>query len=510
MTDPVAPLPARSMDERIFQTSLDLILTVDGRGTIKRVSPSSLRLLGWTPQEMVGHSGREFIYPEDLDSTRTQMRRARRGHLTTNFDCRYIHRNGQIVPMAWTGVWSEQDREHFFIGRDMSERIAIEDRLSHLQRMKALGQLTGGIAHDFNNLLGIITASLDLLLQMPALPAEASGLAQSAINAAERGADLVRQLLAFARQQPLKPQRIDTNGLIGNLALLLGRTIGQNIQVTFRPGADTSPVHADPANLEAAIANFAVNARDAMPEGGRLLIETGNSELDADYAQRNPGVSAGEYVVISVTDTGTGIPPAVLDRIFEPFFTTKEAGKGNGLGLSMVFGFVQQSGGHVKAYSEVGHGTTIRMYLPRAGEAAASPPTETEEVPTSAAGRERILVVEDNDGVRQLVLLQLARLGYDVLEASAPAQALKLLDSGEKVDLLFTDIIMPGGMNGHVLAREAASRRPGLKVLFTSGFPGAVLAHDSATLDAGNLLSKPYRLQELAEKIRSALRHSQA
>ena len=496
---------ARSINQRIFDTSQDLILVVDRKGTFLRVSPSSKTILGIPPDEMIGRSAADFIFADDLESTRTDMRLARRGRATRNFDCRFVHKDGRPVPLAWMGVWSEPEQQHFFIGRDMTDRLAAEERLCHAQRLESVGELTGGIAHDFNNLLAIVMGSIDLMFDVPNLPAEAAERGRAALHAAQRGAELTRRLLAFARKQPLKPQVLDANALVGNLTGLLSRTLGQHIEVAFTGAPDLWPVFIDAANLESAITNLAVKARDAMPDGGRLMIETRNEILDADYARENPGALPGEYAAVLVSDNGNGMPPDVLNRIFGPFFTTKEAGKGTGLGLSMVFGFVKQSGGHVRAYSEVGHVTTMWLYLPRAVSAATSDTAAGKTLREESKNNEHVLVVEDNDAIRQLVLVQLTRLGYRTLEANGAEDALQILDGAEAVDLLFTDIVMPGGMSGHALAQEAVKRRPGLKVLFTSGFPGALLAEVEGIGAADAILTKPYRTQELARKIRSTL-----
>jgi PAS domain S-box-containing protein len=491
----------RSINQRIFETSIDLILVADRQGVISRVSPSVEDILGYRPEELAGRNAGDLVHPDDLESTRRQMREGRRSGSTRRFDCRYLHKDGRLVTLAWTGVWAEPDQQHFFIGRDMTERLAAEERLRHSQRLEAIGQLTGGIAHDFNNLLAIVVGNLELTLDQPELVPEAAARARAAMHAAQRGAELTRQLLAFARQQPLEPAVADANALVGDIAGLLGRTLGQHVELAFTPGAELWPVYIDPANLESAIANLAVNARDAMPDGGRLLIETANAVLDDEYAAQNPGAVPGEYVSVTVSDTGCGMSSEVLSRAFEPFFTTKERGKGTGLGLSTVFGFVKQSGGHLKIYSEVGHGTSVRLYLPRsrrAASTAAADPAAAERAPLSR-GRECVLVVEDNDAIRQVVLLQLARLGYRTLEAESARAAMALLEAGVEVDLLFTDVVLPGGISGHVLAREAARLRPALKVLYTSGFPGELLA------GGGAVLGKPYRLQNLAQRVRETL-----
>jgi len=501
MADRRAEDAAQSINQRIFDTSLDLILVVDRKGDLIRVSPSSMAILGYRPEEMAGRSAAEFLYAADLDGTRAEMRLARNGRRMRTFDCRYVHKDRRVVPLSWTGVWSEADQQHFFIGRDMTERVAVEERLRHSQRMESIGQLTGGIAHDFNNLLAIMVGNVELVLDGPGKE-ETAEYCRAALHAAQRGAELTRRLLAFARQQPLQPSVVEAGELIGNLTRLLSRTLGQHIDVAFDGATGLWPIFIDAANLESAITNLAVNARDAMPDGGRLLIQVSNATLDEDYVRANPDATAGDYVLVTVADTGSGMPQEVLNRIFEPFFTTKEVGRGTGLGLSMVFGFIRQSGGHIKVYSEVGHGTSMRLYLPRsktAAQADAAPDAGARQA--GPAGQERILVVEDNDAIRQLALGQLARLGYLALEADGGAAALAVLKSDAPIDLLFTDVVMPGGISGHALAEEARRLRPGLKVLFTSGFPGALL------IDAqgGRMIGKPYRMQELAVRIREAL-----
>ncbi len=417
---------------------------------------------------MVGHSARLFLYPPDLDNTRNEMRLARRGKVTRNFECRYVHKNGRVVPLSWMGVWSEAEQQHFFIGRDISDREETDKRLRQAQRMDAIGQLTGGLAHDFNNLLGIIIGNLDLLRLKGGIDTEQEELIGDAREAALRGADLTSRLLAFARRQPLQPERLAINALVAGTVGLLARTLGENIPITVDLADDLWPVLVDRAQLEASLVNLATNARDAMPRGGRLMITTANRSLDAEYVAAHSELAAGDYVMIEVSDTGTGMPSELLSQVFEPFFTTKEPGRGTGLGLSMVFGFVKQSGGHINVYSEPGQGTTFRLYLPRdlAGSAIAAPPPETAS-PT-AGGSETVLVVEDNEGMRRITRRQLTSLGYRVIEAASAAAALRLLEA-ENVALLFTDIVMPGEMDGVELARTAMVRWPALKVVLTSG-----------------------------------------
>jgi nitrogen-specific signal transduction histidine kinase/ActR/RegA family two-component response regulator len=388
----------------------------------------------------------------------------------------------------------------------MTERIAAEERLRRSQQIEALGQLTGGMAHDFNNLLGIIIGNLDLLRSGPKDRVDAAELTDEALDAALRGADLIRRLLAFARRQPLQPQRIAINDLVAGIVNLLSRTLGEQVETRLQLAPDLWQTVVDPAQLESAVTNLATNARDAMPKGGRLTIATSNRQLDEHYAAQYAGVTAGDYVAIEVTDTGIGMPPEVVSRVFEPFFTTKQLGKGTGLGLSMVFGFIKQSGGHINVYSEPGKGTTFRLYLRRAeGEIAMSDHVAATVQPPAHRGGETVVLAEDNEKMRTVAARQLTDLGYRVLEAKDASEALGLLMTAQPVQLLFTDIVMPGGMDGMDLAREAVTRHPDLKVLLTSGFHEARLDRDELPVRHMRLLSKPYRKQELARVIREVL-----
>ncbi|HUA50892.1 MAG TPA: MASE4 domain-containing protein [Candidatus Sulfotelmatobacter sp.] len=494
---------AQVMNQRIFETSVDLILVTNRHGMFLQVSPSVTPILGYQPGELVGRSAVEVLFPDDLENTRAEMRQARQGRLIRHFDCRYIHKSGRAVPLTWTGVWSDVEQRYYFTGRDMTERIAAEEQLRQAQKMEAVGQLTGGVAHDFNNLLGIVVGNLDLLHEQLPQQAEHAELLDEALSAALRGAEVTRQLLAFSRRQPLQPKLVEPNEIVRGMTKLLARAIGEHIRVRLDLPEDAWPVLIDPAQLESALLNLAVNARDAMPNGGTLTIETANFAFDAEEAHAHVEQEAGEYVMIAVSDTGTGMSPEIIARVFEPFFSTKGVGKGTGLGLSMVYGFVKQSGGNAKIYSEPGVGTTIRLYLPRAVVAAVAA-AETEPMLAVARGGERILVVEDNEGLRRLGRRQLRQLGYETLEAANGVDALTVLEAGEPIDLLFTDIVMPGGVDGRELARRAAALRPGLKVLFTSGFTAAAGA-ELATELADRLISKPFRKAELARRVRAAL-----
>ena len=384
----------------------------------------------------------------------------------------------------------------------------MEERLRHSAKMEAVGRLTAGIAHDFNNLLTVVLGNLESAQRQSAL-AEAALLRalENATRGARRAAGLTARLLAFARRKPLDPKILDINALVSGMSDLLQRTLGEEIKVKTALASDLWRAEADPTELEAAILNLAVNARDAMPEGGELTIETANVELDSSYAA-NHEARAGDYVLVSVTDVGTGMTADVLKQVFEPFFTTK-GGRGTGLGLSQVYGFATQSGGHVKLSSEPGVGTTAKLYLPRANkvhgatrEHVAEP--ERDQIP-HANGREAILVVEDDEDVRAYAVSSLRELGYIVYEASDGASALQILEREANIRLLFTDLGLPGGVDGKVLAERALVIRPTLRVLITTAYAAGALIHDGR-LDAGvELLDKPFTFAGLAMRIREVL-----
>jgi len=402
-------------------------------------------------------------------------------------------------------VRNEHGRIDRIVGsaRDVTEREQAEEQLRRAQRMEAIGHLTGGVAHDFNNLLQVIRGNLELIAPDLVDRAAATQRLRNALHGADRAAQLTRQLLAFARRQPLEPKVVNLGRMVDDMADMLGRMLGESIAVDTIIDEDLWNTLADPAQVESALLNLAINARDAMPQGGRLSIEVANARLDLDDAQLGVDVEPGQYVLIAVSDTGHGMGPEVVSRVFEPFFTTKGVERGTGLGLSMVYGFVKQSHGHVQIYSEVGQGTTVKIFLPRAhqDETAAEP-----TVAGSLEGRsEVILVVEDDDLVRASSVSLLRDLGYTCLHACDGAAALELLRAGVKIDLLFTDVVMPGPVRSRDLAREAQRLRPALPVLFTSGYTEDAIVHDGR-LDPGvQLLSKPYARDDLARKIRSLL-----
>lgn len=387
---------------------------------------------------------------------------------------------------------------------DITDQRHLEERLRQSQKLEAVGQLTGGVAHDFNNILTVILGNAELLSESMPEGSANHAMATMTVSAAERGAQLTSRLLAFARRQPLEPRPLDLNALVSGLSGLLGRALKENIELEIVRGLGLWVTEVDPGQLEVALLNLVVNARDAMPEGGKLTIETANASLDDDYARQLLDIEAGQYVMISVCDTGVGMSPDTLSQVFEPFFTTKDVGKGSGLGLSMVYGFVRQSGGHVRVYSEPGEGTCVRMYFPRVHTGAVVD-SNLVRPDTVEGGREHVLVVEDDTMVRDHLVSLLRGLGYRVTAASQARQALQKLRTDPTIDLLFTDIVMPGGMNGRELADIALAERPGLKVLFMSGYTENAVVHHGR-LDAGvQLLSKPYRRQALAAKLRKVL-----
>ena len=460
---------------------------------------------GATETEILGRTERDLFPPEEADqvveanraviaSGRPRMLTDRK--LTTATGVRTVET--RMVPIAHNG----NPVMILAMIRDVTDAIAREEQFRQLQRMDAVGRLTGGVAHDFNNLLAIIHGNSELLRERLEDGSDAATMTDDVIGAAARGAELVRRLLAFARMQHLEPESIDLNARLQNVLGLLQRALGENVTLRVKTAKKLWPATVDPTQVDDALVNLAINARDAMPEGGTLSIETQNVALDEDYAASHVEVAPGDYVMLAVSDTGCGMTPDVIARAFEPFFTTKVEGQGTGLGLSQVFGWVKQSRGHIKIYSEVGHGTTVKLYLPRAGKQSAGKQAEAETV--TPKGDEMILVVEDNPNVRKTVVRQLHDLGYKTVEAESGAQAMQLVKGGLAFDLLLTDVVMPGGITGYQLADQLRIDRPDLKVLFSSGYTElAAAGEDLARKDP--LLSKPYRKQDLGRTIRAIL-----
>jgi nitrogen-specific signal transduction histidine kinase/CheY-like chemotaxis protein len=394
---------------------------------------------------------------------------------------------------------------------DISDRKHVEEalleserRLAHSQKMEAVGQLTGGIAHDFNNLLLVITGNLELL--EPHLTREESrALLKEAQDAAALGSRLTDQLLTFARRRHLDAHVIQLNDLVVGVTDMLRRTLGEHITLSTSLAREVWSTRADAGQFQSAIVNMAVNSRDAMPQGGKLVVETRNILLEADHVDFQSELQPGEYVQLSISDTGSGMEPHVRDRVFEPFFTTKEKGRGTGLGLAMVYGFVKQSGGHVTIYSEPDHGTTINLYFPRADGAPVAATADTVRTETGVAARETILVVEDDERVRQLTIKRLKLIGYEILEARDGPTALEMLRSGAPVDLVFTDLVRPGGLSGREVAIRARTIKPGVKVLLTSGYAEELVRADDLRREQLKVLRKPYKQADLAAAMREAL-----
>jgi signal transduction histidine kinase/ActR/RegA family two-component response regulator len=394
---------------------------------------------------------------------------------------------------------SELARANHVLRSESEARQKAESQLVQAQKMEAVGTLTGGIAHDFNNLLGVVIGNLDLLRPQVQSIAEADEMVGDSLDAALKGAELTRRLLAFARRQPLSPARIDINELVDGSAKLISRVLGEAIDVVLELGQDIWLVEADPAQLESSLVNLATNARDAMPKGGRLRFATLNRTLDDDYAAQYEDVTPGEYAMIAVSDTGSGMPPDVLSRIFEPFYTTKETGRGTGLGLAMVFGFMKQSRGHVNVYSEVGKGTVFRLYLPRNVSVSASHHHAGIE-PTAQGHGELVLVVDDNTAMRKMVASQLRALNYRVIEAGSAANALEILEQ-ESVQIVLSDIVMPGASNGIDLIRTTVARWPHMRVVLSSGFADPTVLSELGSTGNIRVLVKPYRKDDLARAV---------
>ena len=494
----------------LWQTSPDLLGVVSPDGIFKAANPAWTTVLGWLPEEVVGKNHLTFVHPDDRPGSAGALDHALNAPLPT-YENRCLHKNGTFRWISWVAS-SERGLvyatgRHITAEKDASAQLALaQDALRQSQKMEAVGQLTGGIAHDFNNMLAVVLGSLELLARrLAGGDSRAEHYVSAATEAARRASLLTQRLLAFSRQQPLVPKAIDINKLVSEMSDLLRHSIGADIRLEAVLAGGLWRAHADPNQLENVILNLAVNARDAMPGGGRLTLETQNAHLDERYAAAHPGIVPGQYVLLAVTDTGTGMPPEIIAKAFDPFFTTKEVGKGTGLGLSQVYGFVRQSSGHVKIYSEVGQGTTIKIYLPRLIGVAETILGESPDVSLPLGqSREVVLVVEDEPTVRQFSVDALRELGYHVFEAESAAAALRMLDAHPEIVLMFTDVVMPD-INGAKLAQEARRRRPDLKVLFTTGYTRNAVVHNGI-LDSGvEMLGKPFSLDALAAKMRFVL-----
>ena len=492
----------------ILDISAEAIISVDQDQTIVMFNQGARNIFGYDAEEAIGkpldmllpgrvravHRSHVEGFDESRETTRLMM--TERGEISG------LRKDGTEFPAEASISKLDLGGQKVFTVtlRDVSERRRAEEQLRQAQKMEAVGQLTGGIAHDFNNLLGIMLGNAEILSERIGDDRQV----QAVIRAATRGAELTQRMLAFSRQQPLQPKAIDVGALADGMAELLRRTLGETIAIKIATGKNLWTATADPGLVENALLNLALNARDAMPDGGTLIIETGNATLDETYAATRDDVTAGDYVLLSVTDTGTGMAPEVLSHVFEPFYTTKDIGKGSGLGLSMVYGFAKQSGGHIAIYSELGKGTTVSLYLPRTRAEAES----SEVAPEAEAPRgrgEAVLVVEDDEDIRALVAHVLEGFGYRVRDAPDAAAGLALLEETPDIDLLITDMVLPGGMSGRDLAAEVARRFGVLKVLFMSGYSSEAVHLNGWVERGAELLRKPFRRHELATKVRAVL-----
>ena len=494
----------------IMDNVADALITIRAGGVIESFNRSAEGIFGYAAADVIGKDFGLLLLPEFEQTDLLRRLRRGEGSLIEKGPVEVVgrHKDGRTIHIELAITRAEEGGKAVFIGalRDTTERKAIQAQLQQAQKMEAVGQLTGGIAHDFNNLLGVVIGNLDLLKERFPARCEEQSLVDAALDSALRGADLNIRLLAFSRRQSLQPERIDVNSVVNGMRDLLQRAIGERIVITMSCGTDVWPVEADLAQLESAVVNLAVNARDAMPDGGKLTIETQNMVIDSCHQETHPGCEIGEYVCVTVSDSGVGMTPDVQARAFEPFFTTKPVGKGSGLGLSMVFGFLKQSNGFVNIYSEVGRGTVVRLYLPRTDK-----PIEVTDMqePEGRAptGHERILLVEDNRAMGRIILRQLEELGYQVTEAADAQQAITILERGTPFDLLFTDVVMPGELDGIGLVERARGMRRGLKFLLASGFTArtAELSAKSEVPLPARLLAKPFRKFHLAQAVRQAL-----
>jgi len=492
--------------ETLINASPHAIVCLDAERNVILWNAAAEHQFGYQAEEVLGRPY-PLVLPEESDEFDRRFERLAAGEVLRNLPSHRRHRDGTALDTSSSAAAfydaSGAMQGVIFVIEDAQERNLVQNQLRQAQKMESIGQLTGGLAHDFNNLLGIVLGNLDLLAERFADGSEDRELTDAATQAALRGAELTRQLLAFSRRQPLAPKLTYLPPVLEATAKLLHRTLGEAVTLELRVSDNVWPVLIDVSQLESTLLNLAVNARDAMPNGGRLSIEATNAVIDGRAAEANFEATPGDYILIAVSDTGTGMAPEVLAHVFEPFFTTK-GGQGTGLGLSMVHGFLKQSGGYTKIYSEPGHGTTVRLYLPRAANGQASE-AETLRAEPLSGGHELILVVEDNKGLRDLALKHLQSLGYRTLPAADGASALEIIRGGASIDLLFTDMVMPGGLDGQALAEAAHRLRPDLKVLFTSGFTAVAASATAEDQFGSNLLSKPYRKDELARRIRSAI-----
>jgi PAS domain S-box-containing protein len=496
----------RDSEERyrlIAEHSRDLIALLDGQGHVLYASPSHQYVLGYAPIELIGQLAIDNVHPDDRDLIgRERAKLASQDHIQVTVRAR--HANGDWLWMEISSSALDQYGGTLNVSRDVTERKRLEAQLLQAQKIETVGRLAGGIAHDFNNLLTAITGYADLAIEALAPTNPVRGDIEELRKAADRATSLTRQLLAFARKQRIEPRVLDLNQLILNMREFIRRLIGEHIELITLPAADLGSVQADASQIEQVIVNLVVNARDAMPQGGRLAIETANVVLDPSYAVGYIDLVAGRYVLLTVGDTGVGMDAVVKQHLFEPFFTTKAIGKGTGLGLATCYGIVKQHGGSIQAYSELGRGTLMKVYLPRIDAPPDPPPSA--DTRASSRGHETILLVEDEPAVRDLAARALREQGYTVLEASDGLEALRIAEQEQdaRIDLLLTDVVMPR-MGGRALAERMSAIRPGIKVLFTSGYTEDAILHAGQLANGTHFLHKPFSLAGLGRKVRGIL-----
>lgn len=500
---------------RILYNKTPVMLhSIDRDGRLLSVSDFWLDKLGYERAEVLGRKSTEFLTPESREMANDILPAFMDTGVCKDIEYQMVSKSGDVIDVLLSAIGERdaggQIAKSLAVMTDITDRKAVERQFVQAQKMESVGQLTGGLAHDFNNLLGVVLGNLQLIERSVSGDPKATKRVNAALAAVDKGAELTRRLLAFSRRQKLETETVDPNPLIAGMSSLLERTLGESVNLNCHLAEEISRVKTDPTQLESALLNLAVNARDAMPSGGTLTIESENVDLDADYAGWDENIEPGNYVVIAVSDTGTGISKDKIDRVFEPFFTTKEVGKGSGLGLSMVYGFMRQSGGHVRIYSEVGHGTTVRMYLPVDETEIETVGKKTRARLDELTGSETILVVEDQEEVREVAVALLEDLGYTVIEAASGPEGLSALEANPQIDLMFTDIVMSGGMDGTQLAKAAAALRSHLPVVFTTGYAEEAVLQEGEVKAATNLVTKPYNRSELAMKIRAALEASKS
>ncbi|MCZ6772585.1 MAG: PAS domain S-box protein, partial [Proteobacteria bacterium] len=494
--------------EGIMENTPTQIVLKDIEGRIMAISQNAAEALGLSREDFIGHTTADFLPAEIADIYMNADREVIETDRLAQQEVAEENEDGSIRHML-SAKFPLKDGGGQILGvcsltTDITEMKEVQSRLNQAQKMEAIGQLTGGIAHDFNNLLAIMLGNTELLWEFVGEHEQAKEFFETVIEMIDRGSSLTQRLLAFSRQSTLSPAAVDVTDLIGGLGVMLRRTLGETVDLRIEAPPDLWPATIDPHQFENALINLAVNARAAMPQGGTLTFETANITLDETYAEKHEEVTPGDYVVVAVIDSGTGMPPEVLEKVFEPFFTTKDVGKGSGLGLSMVYGFAKQSKGHITISSEVGQGTIVKLYMPRSEEDFVQEGAE-DETPEFALGSERILVVEDDERLRAIPVRTLRKRGYEIVEAVDGKAAIKHLRDSQPFDLLFTDVVLPGGMNGVKIAEQANRIQPNIKVLYTTGYAENAVVHSGQLDPDVPLLNKPYSRAELLGKVRALL-----